>query len=276
MNKLKIIAILLTILLLTGCKPSTSELKEINDKIITYFSSEQREYDNLSFNYVDEKEDKVIVGLKNNTKEEQEKFKELVIDSSHIQFVEGKNNSNVPEIVTIEELKELQEQITDKISNKKDSTNFAACQVDEEERKVIVTLIKNTEEEQKWFKENIVNSPYITFIEEGPFTTFDTSCLENILGGYITTEILIPEEKSLEEFIAFDKSKVKNSKVKITKNLGIYVIIETEDEEVLKKLDSYFKEKYQGYQKTGIEKYTCYVYNGHNDFNLKEDLKVCE
>ena len=141
---------------------------------------------------------------------------------------------------------------------------------------MIVTLIKNTEEEQKWFKENIVNSPYITFIEEGPFTTFDTSCLENILGGYITTEILIPEEKSLEEFIAFDKSKVKNSKVKITKNLGIYVIIETEDEEVLKKLDSYFKEKYQGYQKTGIEKYTCYVYNGHNDFNLKEDLKVCE
>ena len=46
------------ILKLTGCSKSTTEvskteLNKVNDQIIEYFSSENVEYDNLSFNYVD-------------------------------------------------------------------------------------------------------------------------------------------------------------------------------------------------------------------------------
>lgn len=164
--------ILFSFLLFTGCKTTNiEELNEINNKIIAYFSSEQVDYDNLSFNYVDEKTHKVIVGLKKNTKEEQEAFKELVVDSSLIWFVEGREHTDVPEVITIEDLKELQEKITDKVSGKKEYTNFAACGIDEETRKVVVTLINNSEEEQKCFLEQVMNSPYITFIEGGPYKT---------------------------------------------------------------------------------------------------------
>ncbi len=168
----KTIFLFLSFLLLTGCKnTSIGELNEINNKIIAYFSSEQAEYDNLSFNYIDEKEHKIIVGLKKNTKEEQEKFKKVVVDSYLIQFVEGKDYNNVQEILSVEDLKKLQEKITNRVSQNKEYTNFAAIEINEETRKVVVTLINNTEEEQKWFSENIVNSPYITFIKGGPYKT---------------------------------------------------------------------------------------------------------
>ena len=44
---------------------------------------------NLSFNYVDTINKKVVVGLLNNSKEEQERFKKLVVDSEYIVFIEG-------------------------------------------------------------------------------------------------------------------------------------------------------------------------------------------
>ena len=57
------------ILGLTGCgnsaiEVSEKELNKVNDQIIEYFSSENVEYNNLSFNYVDLDSKKVIV--KNN------------------------------------------------------------------------------------------------------------------------------------------------------------------------------------------------------------------
>lgn len=59
--KKKIMIVIITILIMmtiTGCsnlenKPSLSELAKINDQIIQYFQSDNVEYDNYSFNYVD-------------------------------------------------------------------------------------------------------------------------------------------------------------------------------------------------------------------------------
>lgn len=84
------------ILGLTGCgksaiEVSEKELNKVNDQIIEYFSSENVEYNNLSFNYVDLDSKKVIVGLIDNSKEQQDKFKKLVNDSELIEFVNGED-----------------------------------------------------------------------------------------------------------------------------------------------------------------------------------------
>lgn len=103
LNTLLFIIIIISV---TGCSKtannktanvSEEQLNNINDKIIAYFSSDNAEYNNLSFNYVDTINKKVVVGLLNNSKEEQERFKKLVVDSEYIVFIEGVkliNNSN--------------------------------------------------------------------------------------------------------------------------------------------------------------------------------------
>ena len=98
---LNTILFIVIIISVTGCNKtanvSEEQLNNINDKIIAYFSSDNAEYNNLSFNYVDTINKKVVVGLLNNSKEEQERFKKLVVDSEYIVFIEGVkliNNSN--------------------------------------------------------------------------------------------------------------------------------------------------------------------------------------
>ena len=98
---LNTILFIVIIISVTGCNKtanvSEEQLNNINDKIIAYFSSDNAEYNNLSFNYVDTINKKVVVGLLNNSKEEQERFKKLVVDSEYIVFIEGGkliNNSN--------------------------------------------------------------------------------------------------------------------------------------------------------------------------------------
>ena len=58
----------------TGCgrekSVSIDELNKINDKIIEYFQTHDK-YSNFSYNYVDEKEKVVVVGLIDNSKNEQ-------------------------------------------------------------------------------------------------------------------------------------------------------------------------------------------------------------
>lgn len=90
---LNTILFIVIIISVTGCNKtanvSEEQLNNINDKIIAYFSSDNAEYNNLSFNYVDTINKKVVVGLLNNSKEEKERFKKLVVDSEYIVFIEG-------------------------------------------------------------------------------------------------------------------------------------------------------------------------------------------
>lgn len=85
---------------MTGCrnkKERTMEkLNNVNNKIIEYFSSDNIEYDNFSFNYINTENKFVVVGLLNNSKEKQEQFKEMVIDSDLIKFIQGSENINIP------------------------------------------------------------------------------------------------------------------------------------------------------------------------------------
>lgn len=105
MKKLLIILLLASALIgITGCKngskaADTTELESVNNKIVEFFSSSHSNdklSDNFCFNYIDEKNQIVVVGLLNNSEEQQKEFREKVIDSKLIKFVQGSKNINLP------------------------------------------------------------------------------------------------------------------------------------------------------------------------------------
>lgn len=65
-----------------------SSLNRINNQIIEYFSNDNTDYENYVFNYVDLENYVVVVGLLDNSKKEQERFKRMVVDSNLIKFVQ--------------------------------------------------------------------------------------------------------------------------------------------------------------------------------------------
>lgn len=89
---------------ITGCNNSENkvvekvkkeDLQSVNTKIIDYFQSNGvKNYDNYVFNYVDEENNVVVVGLLNDSKEEQEKFKNSVVNSNLIKFVKSEQLVN--------------------------------------------------------------------------------------------------------------------------------------------------------------------------------------
>lgn len=80
---------------LTSCKTkevSFDELNDVNNKIIEYFQTNSAdEYENYSYNYVDEANKVVIVALVDNSKEQQEWFKNNVVNSKYIKFEQGEH-----------------------------------------------------------------------------------------------------------------------------------------------------------------------------------------
>ncbi len=80
---------------ITGCGKEKMtdiyELNIINDKIIEYFEKNGSvKYDNYSYNYVDEENGFIIVGLFDNSKEQQEWFKKNIVNSKYIKFEQAK------------------------------------------------------------------------------------------------------------------------------------------------------------------------------------------
>ncbi len=83
------------ILVVISCKikkkVSIDELNNINDEIISYFNRNgTKKYDNFSYNYVDEKEKVVVVGLIDNSKKEQKWFRKNIVDSKYLRFEKAK------------------------------------------------------------------------------------------------------------------------------------------------------------------------------------------
>ena len=89
---LTIVLCLFMLVVITGCnnkEVSIKELNKINDKITEFYINNNDKAGNLGSHYVDEENMVVVVELINNTQEEQEKFREEVIDSEYIKFVQG-------------------------------------------------------------------------------------------------------------------------------------------------------------------------------------------
>lgn len=97
---------------ITGCtsnknKVTKDELESVNNKIIEYFQTNGViDYENYTFNYVDYENKVVVVGLLDNSKIEQEKFRKDIVDSDLIKFVKGQrlvdetDNKNITDLKT--------------------------------------------------------------------------------------------------------------------------------------------------------------------------------
>lgn len=120
-------------LLLVGCSSVSNEkLDAINNDIIIYLSNNQ--YDNLVFNYVDYEDKKIVVGLLDNSIEKQEDFKEKIVDSKYIKFVQSELlNDDVKKEYTINipNLDDITKVVIDTMSqydNKKEITDKKAIE----------------------------------------------------------------------------------------------------------------------------------------------------
>lgn len=111
----KILTILLSVVMvfgITGCdkekEVSIDKLNEINDKIIEYFQANGVEdYENYSYNYVDEANKVVIVGLVDNSQEQQKWFKNNVVNSKYIKFEQGERATTTDEYNSYENIATL-------------------------------------------------------------------------------------------------------------------------------------------------------------------------
>ncbi len=102
------------------------------------------------------------------------------------------------------------------------------------------------------------------------------NCLKNLLGGYITTEIISPHEISLATIIKSDISKIDYSTVNVTDNGWIYAIVKTSDKIIISELNDYFTKTFVGYESSDLlDDYHIYVYNGQTDLKLSENIKTC-
>lgn len=98
--------ILISIIVITGCEKkeiTIDELNIINEKIINYFQSNNM-YENYSYNYVDEEKKVVVVGLVNNTNEEQEWFIKNIVNSKYIKFEQGNHLLDVNILVKFNDI----------------------------------------------------------------------------------------------------------------------------------------------------------------------------
>lgn len=135
-------------------KVTVKELNEVNDKIIEYFSLDDKvEYNNYGYNYIDYENMVVVVGLKENTKEEQNKFREMVVDSDLIKFEEGK--IVVSDKTTVEEIK-LKTEI--EVTNHGNSdSDLVKYKVYIKDSKLYAVNLKNNEEKIVFDKEYVKN-----------------------------------------------------------------------------------------------------------------------
>jgi len=77
------------------CVIDNEELNTINNKIIDYFTKNGvKDYDNFCGNYVDEVNGVVVVTLLDISREEQDRFKRLVVASDLIEFRKGEKGIN--------------------------------------------------------------------------------------------------------------------------------------------------------------------------------------
>ena len=96
--KRKILIILISLLIIlggTGCiQKSSKNINSLNNSINEYFTWNPQYIGNpYVYNYVNEDENIIVVGLLNNTKEEQKWFKKAVLNSKYVKFEKAKNVS---------------------------------------------------------------------------------------------------------------------------------------------------------------------------------------
>lgn len=169
------------LLSVTGCNKmgaNEEKLQEVNGQIIDYFKTYGvKNYENYAFNYVDEENNVVVVGLFDNSKAEQDKFKETVADSELIRFVKGQNLTNERESTNLKSFIR-----TYRILNVADSNDY---------NYIYLTIRQFQDEEVQTIKVKRELCPDITVGKNYEFTIKPNYKLkDNILSIFNNSEIL--------------------------------------------------------------------------------------
>lgn len=168
-------------LLLVGCsndKVSNEELDAINNDIIIYLSNNQ--YDNLIFNYVDYENKNVVVGLSNNSIEKQNEFKEKIVDSKYIKFVQSELMND-----------DVKKEYTINIPNLDDITKVVINTMSQYDNIIEITNKQDIENIYNIFYNRTTTKESISKNPENPDELFDIVFIDNEnnnIGIYIYTK----------------------------------------------------------------------------------------
>ena len=178
MKKLLLIILCLLVIGCSNDKISNEELDAINNDIIIYLSNNQ--YDNLIFNYVDYENKNVVVGLLDNSVEKQKDFKEKIVDSKYIKFVQSEvMNDDIKKEYTIN-IPNIDD-ITKVVINTMSQYDNVIEITDKEDIKNIYNIFYN----RTTIKENVSKNP------DNPDELFDIVFIDNEnnnIGIYIYTK----------------------------------------------------------------------------------------
>ena len=173
---MKKVLLIVLCLFLIGCdKISNEELDAINNDIINYLSNNQ--YDNLVFNYVDYEYRNVVVGLSDNSVEKQKDFKEKIVDSKHIKFVQS-------EVMNDDIIKEY----TINIPKLNDITKITINTMSQYDNIIEITDKEDIEEIYNIFYNRTTTKESVSKNPDNPDEIFDIVFIDNVnndIGIYI-------------------------------------------------------------------------------------------
>ncbi len=101
-------------------------------------------------------------------------------------------------------------------------------------------------------------------------------CLKDRLGAFIADQSLEFKEKDITSLIKIDKTKLDYSYLKTNEHGGFYLIVKTDDNNILEEITEQLETKYEKVKSTSYESYKLYVYNGSDDALQNLDFSVCQ
>ena len=102
----------------------------------------------------------------------------------------------------------------------------------------------------------------------------ETKCLTDKIDTYITSEVISPNVISISSILDIKEEQIEYSIVKRT-NFGIYVLIKTDNNEIIDTVDEYFKSKHDSYNKIDLKNnYHLFIYSDSEELNTS-DFNSC-
>lgn len=171
---------------------------------------ESNEYNNFASSGVDRQKNRLIIELIDNSKKEQQWFRDNIYDSEYIVFKQG-GPYYAQAGGSKEEAQKVNQLIIDYFQKEEMNYNLSYNYVDEKNNVVIVGLIENTLEKQNEFINtiftNCCDADYIKLIKDNKIIQFKES--KSILEAKVTSiddnKLVVKVSKNTEQFKKNDK-----------------------------------------------------------------------
>lgn len=179
--------------------------------------------------------------------------------------------------ITIEELENIHKEVDDSIEKYRENNeyhNVASTGVDREKYRLIIELVDNSTEQQKWFRENIYDSKYIVFKQGGPYTTSNGNTIKpNLFNRNEIIKVTIDNYSQYKNNFEYSDKDTIDTIYNLFKNLETNIESESsepENPEELYKVIFFNSENMLIESDNDIFKSTIYVYRKNNKYYAEE------